>query len=106
MYIHFLTVEIRDEFPEVLRRAVAGHEFVETDGVADGADFAFFLAVNGADGDGGNLESGAGGDEEHLGFVIECIGLAEERGGEVAVDHAEAALGIGDGLVADVADLP
>ena len=61
-----------------LQFPIPPHQFEETDGVAHGMDAADFVGVDGGDGDGFDAKTFATGDEEHLGFVIETVGAAEQ----------------------------
>ena len=83
---------------------VAAHQFEKTEGVADRMDAADFVGVDGADRHRGDAETGAAGDDEHLGFVIKAARAGEKMRDEVAMEHAVAALGIGHVLPAEAAD--
>ena len=45
------------------------------------------------------------GDGQHLGLVVVVVARGGRERGEIVPDHAEAALGIGDRLAAEAADL-
>ena len=87
-----------------LQFPIPSHQFEEADGVARGMDAADFVGVDGADEDGFDAKTFATGDEEHLGFVIETVGAAEQLGDEIAMHHAKAALRVGNVLAANTTD--
>src|SRR5213592_3030084 len=79
---------------------IAPHQFEKAEGVADGVDAADFIGINGADGNRGDPATGATGEDKHFGFVVEALGASQETRDNAAMDHAKAALRIGNVLAA------
>ena len=67
-------------------------------------NLAHLIGVNGGNWDRLDLVAFAAGDDEHFRFVIETVPAAEQRRNQLSIQHAKAALGVGDFLAAERAD--
>ena len=81
------------------------HQLEKAERVAERSDAAHFIRIDRADRHRVDAKSVSTGEDQHLSFVVELARSAQEMWNKPSMQHPEPALGVGNVLTADVADL-